>query len=323
MPRSRRSRHSRRPSWPLRSAPSGLSGTTAVSDGSRSGPSSGPSTAFSRISPSRIIHDGPPRSRSPSSGPSTAFSCISSSQTIDDSPPPSYRSPSSSASPSTAIGGGPAAPSVTGGSRVIRHMSDQDRPFRRLPGERRNGTSRRSRNQPAVPSGRAPSHRAFRPATVAPSVYIGQGGRNPATTVAPRDSASQVPTRIEIRYEPRNRRVRIEHGRHESPSVVQVSLEGHEYDPLTFPRVTDRGDAQRILTQFDERFNSFYDEMNHARYVVLHAGGSEFPRALAEDMAAKHYRVLRAQLERDFFYIYHQSLLPASQSSPEQSSGAW
>ncbi|KAM0229816.1 hypothetical protein ACHAPO_009707 [Fusarium lateritium] len=307
MPSSRRSRRSRRPSRALRSDVSGLSGTTFVSDGS----SSGPSTRPSRISPSRIIDDGSPPSRSPSSGQSTAFSRISPSRIIDDGPPPSYRSPSSSASPSTAIGGGPAASSVTGGSRSIRHISNQDRPFRRMPGERRNASSRHSQSRPTVPSGRASSHRAFTPATVAPSMYLGQGGRNPATTVGPRDSISQIPT-VVLRFPTEHRRDHGGHRRHESSSVVRIMPEGHECPPITFPRVTDREDAMRIWAELDDKTDDLEREYGNAKRAAERTvGSSEFPTALAENVIASAYRFIKAQLERDTYYLYHMSLIGA------------
>ncbi|KAG8361133.1 hypothetical protein FVEN_g843 [Fusarium venenatum] len=279
---------SRRPSRALRLDVSDLSGTTIVSDGS----SSGPSTPPSRISPSRIIDDGSPPNRSPSSGPSTAFSRISPSWIIDDGHPPSYRSSSSPNYPSTAIGGGPAESSQGTWWAPTSVVAPLTKPT-------------------YCPSGRAPSHRAFTPATVAPSVYLGQGGRNPTTTVRPRDSASQIPT-VVLRYPTQHRRDHGGHRRHESSSVVRIMPEGHECPPIIFPRVTDREHALQIWAELDDKTDDLEREYGNARRAIERTmGSSEFPRALAENVITSLYRFIKAQLERDTYYLYHRSLIGA------------
>ncbi|KAK6703501.1 hypothetical protein SNK03_013274 [Fusarium graminearum] len=294
-----RGRRGRRPSSriPASIANTNLSGITLVSRGSFPGSVTPPSSRSPSRSSSRIIHDGPPRSRS-SSG----------------SPPRRY--PNSPRSPRRAIGNGPQASPGSRDQRSIRHMSYPTGGPRRVVRGGRYEPSRHSRSGPSLPrGGGAPSHRPFTPATVVPSVYLGQRRDGPTSTVGPWDSATQVPTPVSTRrYEPGHGREYGRRSRSRDPNtqVIQVVSDGFSclHGSIEFQ-------LAETVDQFLELWNRFTatmdDDMRNLRAATRaleeFRDPPEMPIALLNDWIAAQHLCMRSAFARYCFYFLHADLI--------------
>ncbi|PTD08487.1 hypothetical protein FCULG_00012454 [Fusarium culmorum] len=294
-----RGRRGRRPSSRISAsiANTNLSGTTLVSRGSFPGSVTPPSSRSPSRSSSRIIYDGPPRSRS-----------------SNGSPPRRY--PNSPRSPRGAIGNGPQASPGSRDPRSIRHMSYPTGGPRRVVRGGRYEPSRHSRSGPSLPGGGgAPSHRPFTPATVVPSVYLGQRRDGPTSTVGPWDSATQVPTRVSTRrYEPGHGQGHVRRSRSRDTNTQYIEVACGDFSCL-HGSIGFRG--AETVDQFLESWNRFNATMDDdtrnlraaTRALEESRGPPEIPVALLNDWIAAQHRCIRSAFARYCLYFLHADLI--------------
>ncbi|RGP62546.1 hypothetical protein FSPOR_9125 [Fusarium sporotrichioides] len=222
---------------------------------------------------------------------------------------PVRQSPSPSRSSGRRIDDGLPASSVTTSSRSVTHSPSRNRPQRRVVSGGGHASSHHSRNRHAAPSGRAPSHRPFAPATVAPSEYLGERGPNSTNnTVGPWDSISQAPTRVSRRrYESGHR---PEYERSQSPSVVHFRSEDFECAPISFPHVRSPEDADAVVDDMRFRVDHHLDAMHDAQRELRDTRGSgEFPATQVHNLVKAHHKYSRAVIDAELFFLYHSSIV--------------
>ncbi|KAI6765119.1 hypothetical protein HG531_012218 [Fusarium graminearum] len=163
--------------------------------------------------------------------------------------------------------------------------------------------------------GGAPSHRPFTPATVVPSVYLGQRRDGPTSTVGPWDSATQVPTPVSTRrYEPGHGREYGRRSRSRDPNtqVIQVVSDGFSclHGSIEFQ-------LAETVDQFLELWNRFTatmdDDMRNLRAATRaleeFRDPPEMPIALLNDWIAAQHLCMRSAFARYCFYFLHADLI--------------